>query len=44
MTRAPQMRIKLDYWDDEFNCEIYDMQSNVLFPKHGSDVTPVDHS
>lgn len=31
-TRAPTLRVKLDYWDDTFNCEIYDMKQKRLFP------------
>ena len=40
MTRAPTMRIKLDYWEDEFKCEIYDMDQKLLFP--GENVSPMD--
>lgn len=32
MTRSPTLRVKLSYWDDAFDCEIYDMQQNQLFP------------
>lgn len=32
MSRTPTLRIKLDYWDDAFNCEIYDMEQQPLFP------------
>jgi hypothetical protein len=32
MTRPPTLRIKLDYWDEAFTCEIYDMQQKLLFP------------
>lgn len=37
-TRAPTLRIKLDYWDEAFSCEIYDIKQNAsgtnkrLFP------------
>ena len=40
-TRAPTFRIKLPYWDDKFDCEIYDMGENVLFPNDDS-VYPID--
>tara|TARA_B100001094_G_C18137173_1_gene775771 strand:+ start:266 stop:1180 length:915 start_codon:yes stop_codon:yes gene_type:complete len=30
--RAPTLRIKIDYWEDKFKCEIYDIQQNPLFP------------
>jgi len=40
MTRAPTMRIKLDYWENEFKCEIYDMDQKLLFPVEN--VAPID--
>lgn len=43
LSRAPTLRIKLDYWDDSFNCEIYDLQQQQLFPgKDDSAVSPQD--
>lgn len=44
MTKAPTLRIKLDYWDDVFNCEIYDTESKLVFPSadQSSDVSPMD--
>ena len=43
LSRAPTLRIKLDYWDEAFNCEIYDMQQQQLFPpKDGSQISPQD--
>ena len=33
LTRAPTLRVKLDYWDETFNCEIYDMDQKRLFPE-----------
>ena len=41
-TRAPTLRIKLGYWDEKFDCEVYDMDYKALFPKEDSDVSPVD--
>jgi hypothetical protein len=32
MARAPTLRIKLPYWEDSFNCEIYDDKSECIFP------------
>jgi len=32
MTRSPTVRVKLSYWDNSFDCEIYDMQGTSLFP------------
>ena len=42
MTRPPTLKIKLDYWDDEFNCEIYDVEHKPLFPTADGDVSPID--
>lgn len=42
LTRAPTLRIKLDYWDNAFNCEIYDMEHKPLFPTADGDVGPMD--
>ena len=42
LTRAPTMKVKLDFWDEAFNCEIYNLNSEPLFPSpDGSDVGPV---
>ena len=27
LSRAPTLRVKLDFWDESFNCEIYDIQT-----------------
>lgn len=32
MTRSPTLRVKLSYWEEAFDCEIYDMQGTALFP------------
>ena len=40
-TRSPTLKVKLPYWDGKFNCEIYDMNDNVLFPnEEDPSVTP----
>lgn len=42
-TRAPTLKVKLDYWDNNFNCEIYDMNKDQLFPNPSDpSVTPCD--
>ena len=41
-TRAPTLRVKLDYWDNDFNCEVYDMQQNRLFPNDEAKITPYE--
>ena len=35
---APTLRVKLDYWDEQFSCELYDLQQKPLFP-NAADVT-----
>ncbi len=43
MTRSPTLKVKLSYYDSKFDCEVYDMQSKLIFPnEHNSDVSPVD--
>jgi len=41
MTRSPTLRVKLTYWDQAFDCEIYDMQSHRLFPNENG-LMPLD--
>ncbi len=41
-TRPPTLRVKLDYWDDTFNCEIYDMKQKRLFPDDEMSVKPTE--
>ena len=40
-SRAPTFRIKLGFWEDAFDCEIYDMNQQPLFPNSDS-ISPVD--
>ncbi len=40
LTSEPTLRVKLDYWENEFKCEIYDMDQKLLFPS--DNVSPVD--
>jgi len=42
ITRAPTLRVKLPYWEDAFNCEIYDDKSKCLFPNPDSDIGPME--
>ena len=39
-TKRPTMRVKLDYWENEFKCEIYDLNHKLLFPNEN--ISPVD--
>jgi hypothetical protein len=31
-TRPPSLKVKVDYWEDEFTCEVYDYEQKQLFP------------
>jgi len=42
MDRSPTLRIKLDYWDDKFNCDIFDVDSNHIFPDSSTTNGPVE--
>ena len=39
---APTLRVKLDYWDDVFKCEIYDVDQKSLYPNTDSSITPTE--
>ena len=41
-TRAPTLRVKLEYWDEKFNCEVYDMNQKLVFPDDESGVMPME--
>ena len=41
-TRAPTLRVKLEYWDEKFNCEVYDVEQKLVFPDDESSVMPMD--
>ena len=41
-TRAPTLRVKLDFWDNNFNCEVYDMQQKRLFPNEETITNPYE--
>ena len=40
MERSPTLKIKLDYRDNKFNCEIYDVDSQPIFPRDDVISTP----
>ena len=42
MERSPTLKIKLDYWDNKFNCEIYDMDSQPIFPRDDVIASPME--
>ena len=39
---APTLRVKLDYWDEAFKCEIYDVEQQSLYPNTDSSITPTE--
>lgn len=39
---SPTLRVKLDYWDDVFKCEIYDVDKKTLYPNSDPSITPVE--
>ena len=40
---APTLRVKIDYWDQAFNCEIYNVDQTPLFPsKSDASLMPSD--
>ena len=42
MDRSPTLKIKIDYWDNKFNCEIYDVDSQPIFPRDDVITTPME--
>lgn len=40
-TRTPTLKVKLPYWDNNFNVEIYDMNREMIFPSEEG-YTPVE--
>ena len=40
-SRPPTLRIKVDKWDGDFTCEIYDLEQKMLFPSDKEDVSPM---
>ena len=41
-SRAPTLRVKLPFWDEQFTCELYDTSGQQVFPDESSDNTPKD--
>lgn len=39
---SPSLRVKIDCYDGEFKCEIYDMKETSLYPSADSNVSPID--
>jgi hypothetical protein len=41
-TRPPSIRAKVPFYNNEWNVEIYDTNSNILFPCENKNLTPLD--
>jgi len=42
MTKAPTLKIKLPQYDNKFNCEIYDPNGTIMYPRENSADTPME--
>lgn len=42
LTKSPTLKVKVDFWDNNFTCEVYDSTNKMLFPVESSALTPVD--
>jgi hypothetical protein len=43
LTKSPSLKLKLSYWDNKFDCEIYDLASTMLFPNEATPaITPLE--
>jgi hypothetical protein len=38
-TRPPTLKVKIGYWEDAFNCEVYDYEQKQLFPANDASKT-----
>ena len=42
-TKSPSLKLKLSYWESKFDCEIYDLNSTLLFPNEATPtITPLE--
>ena len=44
MTKSPTLKVKIPFWENSFNCEVYDTNAKMLFPPSdtSSSVTPLE--
>jgi len=43
MTKSPTLKVKIPFYEDQFNCEVYDTSAKMLFPSEtGSTQTPLE--
>lgn len=42
MTKSPTLKIKIPYYENQFNCEVYDTSAKMLFPVESSTQTPLE--
>jgi hypothetical protein len=41
-TRSPSLSIKIPYWDNKFDFDVFDLEGNLLFPSSNSNISPCD--
>ncbi len=41
-TRSPSLSIKIPYWDNKFDFDVFDLEGNLLFPSPNANVSPCD--
>ncbi len=43
MTKSPTLKVKIPFWENQFNCEVYDTESKMLFPNEATpNTTPLE--
>ena len=43
MTKSPTLKVKIPFWENKFNCEVYDTESRMLFPNEDTpNTTPLE--
>lgn len=43
MTKSPTLKVKIPFWENQFNCEVYDTESRMLFPNEATpNTTPLE--
>jgi len=43
MTKSPTLKVKIPFWENQFNCEVYDTESRMLFPNESTpNTTPLE--
>ena len=42
MTKSPTLKVKIPFYENQFNCEVYDTSAKMLFPNESSAQTPLE--